>query len=265
MLIDTHIHLDRISPEFDLGVELAEADAAGIKNFLVPGVDRRGWQRLDDVVSATEGAWAAFGLHPMAAAEWNRECGEELYRLLRDREAVAVGEIGLDRYLEVPVAVQEKAFREQISIAVELALPILIHCRKMPGRLLEILAEENAQQVGGIMHAFAGSWQTAKAAMDLGFLLSFGGTLTYPEARRALEVLQQAPDDVIVIETDAPDLAPYPHRGEPNRPVWLKLVLAKLAEVKGWSVERAAEITAANARRVLNIKDINHNGNESSL
>lgn len=250
MLIDTHIHLDRFSAGVDLEQELAAAREQGIETFLVPGVRRADWKNVRTIVEGTTGAIAAYGLHPMAAGEWDRDCSDELERALK-KGAVAVGEIGLDRYVDVPVAVQEKAFREQLQLAGELALPVLIHCRKMPGRLLEILQEEKADRVGGIMHAFSGSLQTAEAAIELGFALSFGGALTYPEARRATEVLQQIPDEAIVIETDAPDLPPHPHRGMENRPVWLKLVLVKVAELKGWSLDEAAQITSANARRIL--------------
>ncbi len=254
MLFDTHIHLDRMPPEVDLEAELAAAASAGVANCLVPGVHRADWPGLRKRVAATAGAWAAFGLHPLAATEWDRQCAEQLREFLDDQRAVAVGEIGLDRYVDVPADQQEKAFREQVGIAVDMALPVLIHCRRRPGRLLEILREENGQRVGGIMHAFGGSWPTAKAALDLGFALSFGGSLTYPEARRPLEVLRQAPADMIVIETDAPDMAPHPHRGETNRPAWLGLVLKRLAEIRGWSLEEAAANTTANARRILNIE-----------
>ena len=253
MLIDTHIHLNRLPPGCDVEAELAAARREGITTFLVPGVDRAGWRDVRAVVERTEGGLAAYGLHPLAAHQWNGACREELIASLGGPKVVAVGEIGLDRFVDVPVVVQEQAFREQVRLAVSLSLPVLIHCRKMPGRLLEILAEENAGQVGGIMHAFGGSLPTAKKAMTLGFALSFGGTITYPEARRAIRVLEQLPPEAIVIETDAPDLAPHPHRREVNRAVWLDLVLRRLAEVRGWSFEEAAAITTANARRVLNL------------
>ncbi len=251
MLIDTHIHLDRFPTEVNLEKELELAAVAGINNFIVPGVDRAGWQNLQSVTASISGARGAYGLHPLAAAEWGPECAGDLRKFLADKNTVAVGEIGLDRYVDVPIEQQEIALREQVRIAIEFSRPLLIHCRKMQGRLLEILKQERSEMVGGIMHAFGGSWPTAKAAIDLGFVISFGGTLTYPEARRSLEVLQRTPDDAIVIETDAPDLAPHPHRGKMNRPAWLELILARLAAVKGWSLVQAAEITSGNARRIL--------------
>lgn len=253
MIFDTHIHLDRFSSGLSVDEEVAAARALGVSHFLVPGVARAGWANIRELVARTEGSLAAYGLHPLAAEEWNHSCREELLTLLGESQTVAVGEIGLDRYANVPVDRQEAVFREQVQIAVQVSLPVLIHCRKMPGRLLEILAEEQCGQVGGIMHAFSGSLQTAKKALDLGFALSFGGALTYPDARRVLDVLTNIPDDMIVIETDAPDLAPHPRRGEPNRPVWISLILDRLAELKGWSRQQAAEITSENARRILKL------------
>jgi TatD DNase family protein len=251
MLFDTHIHLDRFPAGSDVDAAVAAGRSVGIESYLVPGVDRAGWDVVRKVVERTEGALAAYGLHPLAADEWDWECCDDLVALLRGPGVVAVGEIGLDRYVDVPIARQEQVFREQVQVAISLAMPIVIHCRKMPGRLLGILEEEGADQVGGIMHAFSGSRQTAEKAMQLGFVLSFGGAITYPEARRAIEVLEHLPDEAIVIETDAPDMAPHPHRGEVNRPVWLELVLARLAGIRGWSRDEAADITSTNARRIL--------------
>ena len=253
MMFDTHIHLDRFRPDYPLSEEISAARSVGVSQFLVPGVDRSGWPNIQQIVCNTEGTLAAYGLHPMAAEDWGPECRDELVTFLRDPHTVAVGEIGLDRYIEVSVTCQERVFREQIHLAIEFGLPMLIHCRKMPGRLLEILAAERCERVGGILHAFGGSVQTAMQAIDLGFALSFGGVLTYPDASRIIDVLTQVPDEMIVIETDAPDLAPYPHRGEVNRPAWLSLVLDRLAEIRGWSRQQAAEITSANARRILKL------------
>ena len=254
MLFDTHIHLDRFPPEFGLEQEIAAARKAGVSTFLVPGVSRAGWSGIAEVVAETEGAWPAYGLHPMAATEWDDDCRTELAKYLQSPATVAVGEIGLDRYIDIPMARQEESFRQQLQLATEYGLPVLIHCRKMPGRILEILQEEYTGGAGGIMHAFSGSLESAKVLISLGFVLSFGGALTYPEAKQGVEVLRKLPEDAIVIETDAPDLAPHPHRGEMNRPVWLIQVLERLAEIRGWSLDEAAALTTANARRVLRLK-----------
>lgn len=253
MMFDTHIHLDRIAAERPLDEEIASARAAGVGQFLVPGVDRKSWCSIQQVTGEIDGSLAAFGLHPLAAAEWDGSCRDELVSFLAAENTVAIGEIGLDRFLNVPLVCQEQAFREQLQVAIEHSLPVLVHCRKMIGRLLEVLREEQADRVGGIMHAFGGSEQTARELIDLGFVLSFGGALTYPEAHRISEMARRLPENSIVIETDAPDLAPHPHRGEVNRPVWLALVARRLAEIRGWSLEKTAELTTANARRILKL------------
>lgn len=253
MIFDTHIHLDRVATEMDIDRELAAARAAGVGRFLVPGVDRDGWPGIRSIARRKDHIMVAYGLHPMAAAEWNRECRDELRALLQEKNAVAVGEIGLDRKVDVAPELQERVFRDQLQLALEMRLPVLIHCLRETGRMMEILREEQFRDIGGIMHAFSGSYEIAREAIDRGFVLSFGGTLTYPEARRAVEVLEKIPDEAFVVETDAPDMAPHPHRGESNRPVWLKLIVEKVALTRGWDTEKAAEVSSANARRVLKL------------
>jgi TatD DNase family protein len=254
-LFDSHAHLD-FPPLFEhLSAELAAARKAGVGGYLVPGVERAGWQRLLELTEGEPGLWAAPGLHPLAAAQWDREATAELETLLRVPQMVAVGEIGLDRLLDVPLTVQEEAFRGQVRLAVAAGKPIIIHHRRAAARLLRILQEEEARQVGGIFHAFSGSVEIAREAIQLGFAIGFGGALTWAGARRPGQVLGGIPAEWIVLETDAPDLPPEPHRGESNRPAWLTLIAAKVAEVRGWSLEETARITTDNARRVLKIGD----------
>jgi TatD DNase family protein len=254
VLFDTHVHLDAPPLGQRLGEEVRQARMAGVCRFLVPGVDREGWPGLMGAVRSVPGALAAPGLHPQAAGRWNAEAAARLRALLRAPEVAAVGEIGLDGLLEAPSPdIQERAFREQLRLAVEADLPVVIHCRRAAGRLAAILREEGAQRVGGILHAFSGSLETALEGISLGFAIGFGGTLTYPGARRAPEVLARIPAEWVVLETDAPDLAPHPHRGEANRPCWLPLVARRVAEIRGWTEEEVARITTANAEWVLKI------------
>jgi TatD DNase family protein len=200
------------------------------------------------------GAWAAPGLHPLAAGEWCPESERELQRLLVEPKVVAIGEIGLDALLPSPsLAVQEQAFRAQLRLAIAAGRPVLIHCRQATERLLEILREEGAEQVGGIFHAFSGSVETALQGIRLGFAIGVGGTVTYPNARRLPEVVQMVPAEWLVLETDAPDLAPHPHRGEVNHPAWLPLVAQRVGELRGWSEAETARITTENAKRILKI------------
>ena len=254
LLFDTHVHLDASPLAEDLEEEVRRARQAGIGYFVVPGVDRSGWRRVLEVAQAVSGAWAAPGLHPLAAGEWCPECELELQRLLAEPKVVAIGEIGLDALLPSPsLAVQEQAFRVQLRLAIAARRPVLIHCRQATERLLRILQEEGAEQVGGIFHAFSGSLQTAFQGIRLGFAIGVGGTVTYPNARRLPEVVREVPAEWLLLETDAPDLAPHPHRGEVNRPAWLPLVARRVAEIRGWSEEDTARITTENARRVLKI------------
>ena len=261
LLLDTHIHLDHPAMREDLARHVAEANKCGVSRFLLPGVTDESWDGLLAVTAATQGALAAPGIHPQAAHRWDSSCAERLSDLLERPEVVAVGEIGLDGYPGLPpMEVQESAFRAQLRLAVAAQRPVIIHCRKALGRLFGILKEEEAAQVGGIMHAFAGSVELARQAVEMNFALGFGGVLTYPNARRAPQVFCELPAEWLVLETDAPDMAPHPHRGETNRPAWLKLIACRAAELRGWSLEQTAHITTANACRILNLVSMDNPG-----
>lgn len=250
---DSHVHLDRLGPEQPWPDAVASARRAGVRGWLVPGVRRPDWPALLALVRQVDGAWAAPGLHPLAAAQWDSGAREQLAALLDAPEVVAVGEIGLDRLLEVPAAVQREAFVGQLQLAVAAGKPVLIHCRKAWGEVLELLHRHGAARVGGVLHAFGGSPEIARQALKLGFVISFGGPLTYPSARRRVEVLKGLPDEAIVVETDAPDLPPHPHRQVANQPQWLPLIGGCLARLRGWSEGQAARLTRKNIERVLGL------------
>lgn len=252
MLFDTHVHLDCLQPA-GLDAQLAAARAAGIVRFLVPGIDRHGWSALRRLAAPASGIYIAPGLHPQAASDWNDGCRDELAALLQQPVCVAVGEIGLDAVVEVPMSLQEQVLREQLRLAIDLGQPVLLHARRATGRVLEVLKQEGAQRVGGIWHAFSGSRETAQEVLKLGFCLALGGPLTWPGGERAAAMARELPQEAIVIETDAPWRAPHPYRDRPNRPQYLALVAARLAELRGWSPEQTAAITTANARRVLRL------------
>lgn len=254
MLFDTHVHLDRLPAEMDPISEVAQARRVGIGHFLVPGVDPRDWHALLSMVESIPGTLAAPGTHPLASASWNSEFAAVLEEMLSRESVAAVGEIGLDGSPGMPAAaVQEQVLREQLGIAIAADLPVVLHCRKATGRLLEILRQESAHRVGGIWHGFSGSLETARAAMGLGFGLAFGGPLTWPGARRAPQVLQALPADWIVLESDAPDLAPSPFRGQTNRPSYLGVIAEQVGFLRHWSPQTTARITTANALRLLRL------------
>jgi len=252
MLFDTHVHLDCLEPA-GLVAELVAARAAGIDRFLVPGIDRRKWAKLQSLAAPDSGIYVAPGLHPQAAGDWDAACRDELAELLQQPGCVAIGEIGLDAVVGVSMPVQEQVLREQLRLAIALGRPVLLHARRTTGQVLEILKQEGGQRVGGIWHAFSGSRETAREVLKLGFALALGGPLTWPGGERAAAVARELPEEAIVLETDAPWRAPHPFRDQPNRPQYLALIAARFGELRGWSLEQTAAITTANAMRVLRL------------
>jgi TatD DNase family protein len=165
---------------------------------------------------------------------------------------VAIGEIGLDYTLaDVPREAQIAAFRSQLKLALKCGLPLIIHCRKAFQDLLSILMKENVQKVGGVMHAFSGSPETARACIKLGLFISVAGTVTYSSAVKPLAVVKSIPLAHLLLETDAPDMTPEPYRGRPNEPAFLVETARKVAEIKGVTMEEVAAVTTANAERLF--------------
>ena len=251
-LVDTHCHLDDDRFGRPLPEVLARARAAGVTRFVIPGVGAAGWEGIARISREHAGVFVAPGLHPMRADGYTPALLDQLERSLDG--AVAVGEIGIDpTYEHVPRELQAEAFRGQLRLAVAAGLPVLVHCRRAFDETLRILREERVERVGGIMHAFSGSADFARRCIDLGLLISVAGTVTYGNAVRPPEVVRSVPLDALVLETDAPDMTPEPHRGLPNEPAFMVVTARLVAELKGVSVEELARITTANARRVLKI------------
>jgi len=248
MFVDTHCHLD-LPPLFEqLDELLAEAHAAGVTKWIVPAVHPDGWQRIAELAVQRPALRPAYGIHPLHAAV---ATAEQLLQL-RDLAptAVAIGEIGLDTtYGDLDK--QEALFREQLKIARFCGLPVLIHCRKAINRTLAILREEQADQIGGIMHAFSGSLESARECIKLGFVISLCGTLTWHNAVRPVLLAAQLPLDQLVLETDAPDLSPADHPDVPNRPIWLYETACKLAAIKGTTITDIAKQTTSTAQRII--------------
>lgn len=248
MLVDTHCHLD-LPPLIDqLDQLLAEARAVEISKWIVPAVHPDGWQRIAELSVQHPALRPAYGIHPLHAATATTEQLQQL-RVLAST-AVAIGEIGLDASYG-NLDKQEALFREQLKIARLHGLPVLIHCRKAIGRTLAILREERADQIGGIMHAFSGSLESARDFIKLGFAISLSATLTRSTAVRPALLAGQLPLNQLVLETDAPDLPPSGHQGCFNRPAWLHETAHKLAAIKGMTTTEIAKQTTATAQRVI--------------
>ncbi len=252
MLIDTHCHLDG-KPGTDQAPEawLGRARAAGVIGFVAVGVGSVA--RARHAVSLAEqepDVVAAVGLHPHDAASWDAASDADLIALLGHERVVALGEIGLDyHYDRAPRETQQAVFRHFVGVARAAKKPIIVHTRSAPDDTLAILREEGAQDVGGVIHCFSEDRAFAAAALDLGFELSFSGILTFKGAGAIEEVAAWAPEDRLLVETDAPYLAPVPHRGRRCEPAFVRHTAARLAELRRVSPERIAEVTTANARR----------------
>ena len=250
-LIDSHCHLDLEPLRSGLTHIMEEAVAAGVQGFVVPGVHPDGWDGISAVAAQYHMIMPAYGIHPMHAGCVTDQVLERLKGLSAD--GVAIGETGLDPAYPVSLELQERAFREQLRIAVKCGLPMLIHCRQAFQRVIKILREEHADQVGGIMHAFSGSVEMARDFIRLGFAISISGTVTWNNAVKPLRIARELPLEHLVLETDAPDMTPERHRRRFNRPAWITETALRVADIRGISVEDVALETTAAARRILRL------------
>ncbi|NJJ42302.1 TatD family hydrolase [Paenibacillus apii] len=253
-LFDTHTHLD--APQFDGDREetIARAVEAGVSKMVNVGFNRETIPSTMKLAESYEFIYAAVGWHPQDAIDMKDGDLDWIASLCSHDKVVAIGEIGLDYYWDTsPKDVQHTVFRQQIGLARELKMPIIIHNRDAHEDVVRILREEKASEIGGIMHSFSGSWETAKMCLDLGFYLSFGGPITFKNARVPKEVLAQVPLDRLLIETDSPYLTPHPYRGKRNESAHVRLVAESAAEIKGIEVEKLAQITYKNALELFGI------------
>ncbi|MEO3947928.1 TatD family hydrolase [Gorillibacterium sp. CAU 1737] len=255
MLTDTHAHLN--APEFDedRAETIARAREAGVTRIVNIGFNRETIPTSLQLAEAYDFIWTAVGWHPQDAIDMKPEDLAWIEDLCVHEKVVAIGEIGLDYYWDTsPKDVQDRVFRDQIRLARKVGKPIIIHNRDAHHDVVETLKQEKAAEVGGIMHCFTGSWETAKLCMDMNFMISFGGPVTFKNAKQPKEVLAKVPLDRLLIETDSPYLTPHPFRGKRNESAHVRLVAEAAAELKGMTVEEIAEITTANAIRVLGLK-----------
>jgi TatD DNase family protein len=258
MWIDAHCHLDaKYWPEGPDAV-LARARAEGVTGFVVVGVD--GASVAADAVSLAArhpDVWAVVGVHPHEASTF-RQTWPEIAALLSQDRVVALGETGLDRHYDFsPVSDQRVAFRETIAAARTAHLPLVIHTREAPSETLEVLVSEQARDVGGVIHCFDADRDFARAALDLGFYLSFSGMVTHRKRDHIRDVASWAPLDRILVETDSPYLVPEPLRqrlrGRPCEPAFVVHTGRRVAELRGMSEEALAAATTANATRLFGL------------
>lgn len=251
MLIDTHCHLNHARFAEDLPDCLERARAADVRQMIVVGYDlESSAQAVARAEAHPPALFAAAAVHPHDAKSWNEEVANRLRALADHPRVVAIGEIGLDFHYDFsPRPDQFAAFRAQMRLAREANLPVIIHCREAYEETLEVLADEGADETGGVMHCWAGTEAQAARTTDLGLSLGFGGTLTFKNAEEVRACARAAPLESLLVETDAPYLAPVPHRGHRNEPAYTRLVAEKLAELRGMTLAEIAILTTGNAHR----------------
>lgn len=254
MFIDTHAHLD--FPEFSSDVEavLERAARVGVVRVITIGISLESSQEALRLARLHPQVYATAGIHPHGAFLLGEAAVESLTRLADSDRVVAMGEMGLDYYRDrQPRTIQQECLRQQLEIACRLKKPAVFHIREAHNAFLEIISDYSSRLAAGILHCFSGDWTVAKRCLDLGFYLSIPGTVTYNKAETQQEVVRRAPMDRLLIETDAPYLAPVPFRGKVNEPALVVHTAAKIAELRGCSVEEVADRTTQNARAAFRI------------
>ena len=253
MLVDSHCHVD--FPDFgeDLSGVLERAFSADVGHLLCVCVNLADFHRVLAVANRSKHISASVGVHPNTQLEPNEEpLQEQLETLASDPKVVAIGETGLDFYRDdCDARTQKERFSRHIRAARQTKKPLIIHTRHAARETLELMQNEQASQAGGVMHCFAEDWPTAKGALDLGFYISFSGIVTFKNAEELREVARKVPLDRMLVETDAPYLAPVPFRGKRNEPAFVKHTAEYLAELRGLEFAELAALTTRNFFRLF--------------
>ncbi len=269
ILTDTHCHLDHKKFDAVRAEVIQRAESAGVGRILIPGITLDSSRSAVKLAGSHPLLYAAIGVHPSDSLTWEDATPSALRELATHPKVVAVGEIGLDYYWDAaPHPHQIRVLREQLELAAELELPVVLHMREAKDALhgecaedlLGILEDWTAGLISGknplaerpgVLHSFAGSLETAQQAICLNFFIGVTGPVTFENARRRQEIIAAIPVGCLLIETDAPYLAPHPHRGKRNEPSYVGLVAGKIAALHGVSIEEVARITTANANKLF--------------
>ncbi len=250
-LADSHCHLQLLKQHLDAAQALQLAREQGVEQCLCVSVQLSDYPEILDLCSRHSGLLGSVGIHPNYQADQDTEQTEpdsdQLAQKAADPRVAAIGETGLDYYRgEQQRELQQQRFRMHVRAARTARKPLIIHSRQARGDVLDILREEQAREVGGVMHCFVDDWETAKQAMDINFYISFSGIVTFKNASELRQVAQRIPLDRLLIETDAPYLAPVPHRGQYNQPAYLRHTAEQLAALRGETLQTLAEATTRN-------------------
>lgn len=253
--VDAHCHLDDVGGGEDAAVDAAidRARAAGVAQMVTIGVDLPTSRAAVGIARAHDGVWAAVGVHPHDASTLTPEALDELELLATDAKVVAIGEIGLDYFRDLsPRDVQKDAFRRQLALARRLDAPVVIHMRDAHADVFRILSETGPPD-RLVFHCFSGGPRDVTLGVELGGYISFAGNISYKNAQDLRDACAVVPPDRLLVETDAPYLAPVPHRGKTNEPAFVPVVGAAVAAASGLSVEVVARTTSTNAAKVFRL------------
>ncbi len=255
MFFDSHCHLDRIdlaefNNDFDHLIKLTRDQQ--VEEMVCISVNLETFSEMYRKIEDKDGIYATVGVHP-DYEDAQEPTVEELVALSTNSKIVAIGETGLDYFHTNGPEWQRKRFRIHLDAAVEIKKPIVIHTRQAKKDTINILKEHKADQVGGVMHCFTEDWEMARQALDLGFYISISGIVTFKQAENVREMAAKIPDDRLLIETDAPWLAPVPFRGKTNFPGHIRFVAEKLAEIRNTDVQSIARLTSQNARKLFQL------------
>jgi TatD DNase family protein len=249
-IVDTHAHLDDASFADDLDSVLARAKAAGVERVVVPAIDFANWQSVADLEAAHPCIAAAYGLHPLFLARHRPEHLDALPAWLQTHASVAVGEIGLDFYVEgLDAQEQRRYFDGQLRVAMDMHLPVIVHARRAVEEVTLTLRRHAGLR--GVVHSFSGSEEQARQLWELGFMLGIGGPITYERASRLRGIVARMPLEFLLLETDAPDQPLSGHRGARNEPARTAEVLATIAGLRGETPQAIAQATTANAAKLF--------------
>lgn len=254
MLVDSHAHIQLDNYLADRDAVLARARQAGVRAILVIGFDLKTSRDAIALADARSGLYASVGMHPHDAKDFDSETLEIFRNLASHPQVIALGEMGLDYYRNLsPKSLQKTAFEQQLDLAEELDLPVVIHNREAYHDILPTLKARRGQ-IRGVMHCFSGDAAIMRQTLDLGFYIGIGGPVTYRKADDLQAVAREVPADHLLVETDCPWLAPQFRRGKRNEPAYVRSIAEKIAELRRMSLDEVAEITTRNFERLFRVE-----------
>ena len=256
MLFDTHAHYDDNRFNEDRYDVINRVHESGVAYILNASSDMASAVECISLTQEFDFVYAAVGIHPHNVTDINENTLIAIADFAKNPKVVAIGEIGLDYFYDnSPREVQRYWFSEQIELAKQINLPIIVHNRDAHEDTMKIIKAENAKTVGGILHCYSGSIEMARELLENNFYISVGGPVTFKNAKKIIEVVKFVPDDRLLIETDCPYLTPEPHRGKRNDSSYVKFVAERIAEIKGVTFEEIADITMRNAKALFKIQE----------